>query len=112
MIGDAEDGFGAFAGQAHLHGGAYCDRKTAEGVVRRAEAAGCRAIVVTVDAPLLGRPAILEGDIGLGRALHVESSYETAQEATASRPRNRAGSAGKEPASGSRQGDLHGQPRA
>jgi 4-hydroxymandelate oxidase len=33
----------------------YRDRKTTEELVRRAEAAGCRAIVLTVDAPLLGR---------------------------------------------------------
>ncbi|HZF11995.1 MAG TPA: alpha-hydroxy acid oxidase [Thermoanaerobaculia bacterium] len=33
----------------------YKDRKTTEGLVRRAEAAGCRALVLTVDAPLLGR---------------------------------------------------------
>jgi 4-hydroxymandelate oxidase len=33
----------------------YKDRKASEGVVRRAEAAGCRALVLTVDAPLLGR---------------------------------------------------------
>jgi 4-hydroxymandelate oxidase len=33
----------------------YRDRRATEGLVRRAEAAGCRAIVLTVDAPLLGR---------------------------------------------------------
>ena len=33
----------------------YKDRKATEGLVRRAEAAGCRALVLTVDAPLLGR---------------------------------------------------------
>jgi 4-hydroxymandelate oxidase len=33
----------------------YRDRKATEGLVRRAEAAGCRALVLTVDAPLLGR---------------------------------------------------------
>jgi 4-hydroxymandelate oxidase len=33
----------------------YRDRKATEGVVRRAEAAGCRALVLTVDAPVLGR---------------------------------------------------------
>ncbi len=33
----------------------YKDRKASEGVVRRAEAAGCKALVLTVDAPLLGR---------------------------------------------------------
>ncbi len=33
----------------------YKDRKASEGVVRRAEAAGCQALVLTVDAPLLGR---------------------------------------------------------
>lgn len=33
----------------------YRDRKATEGLVQRAEAAGCRALVLTVDAPLLGR---------------------------------------------------------
>ncbi|MFP5288498.1 MAG: alpha-hydroxy acid oxidase [Thermoanaerobaculia bacterium] len=33
----------------------YRDREATEGLVRRAEAAGCRALVLTVDAPLLGR---------------------------------------------------------
>jgi 4-hydroxymandelate oxidase len=33
----------------------YRDRKATEGLVRRAEAAGCRALVLTVDAPFLGR---------------------------------------------------------
>ncbi len=33
----------------------YRDRKATEGLVRRAEAAGCGALVLTVDAPLLGR---------------------------------------------------------
>lgn len=33
----------------------YRDRRATEGLVRRAEAAGCRALVLTVDAPVLGR---------------------------------------------------------
>ncbi len=33
----------------------YKDRKATEAVVARVEAAGCRALVLTVDAPLLGR---------------------------------------------------------
>lgn len=33
----------------------YRDRKASEGLVRRAEAAGCRALVLTVDAPVIGR---------------------------------------------------------
>jgi 4-hydroxymandelate oxidase len=33
----------------------YRDRKASEGLVQRAEAAGCEAIVLTVDAPRLGR---------------------------------------------------------
>ncbi len=33
----------------------YRDREATLGLVRRAEAAGCRALVLTVDAPLLGR---------------------------------------------------------
>jgi 4-hydroxymandelate oxidase len=33
----------------------YRDRGITEGLVRRAEAAGCRALVLTVDAPLIGR---------------------------------------------------------
>lgn len=34
---------------------AYRDREVTEGLVRRAEAAGCEAIVLTVDAPVWGR---------------------------------------------------------
>lgn len=33
----------------------YKDRRATEGLVRRAEEAGCRALVLTVDAPLIGR---------------------------------------------------------
>ena len=33
----------------------YRDREVTEGLVRRAEAAGCQALVLTVDAPLIGR---------------------------------------------------------
>jgi 4-hydroxymandelate oxidase len=33
----------------------YRDRAATEGLVRRVEAAGCRALVLTVDAPVLGR---------------------------------------------------------
>jgi len=33
----------------------YRDRKATKGLVRRAEAAGCKALVLTVDAPLIGR---------------------------------------------------------
>jgi 4-hydroxymandelate oxidase len=33
----------------------YKDRRATEGLVRRAEAAGCKALVLTVDAPVLGR---------------------------------------------------------
>ena len=33
----------------------YRDRLATEGLVRRAEAAGCKALVLTVDAPLIGR---------------------------------------------------------
>jgi 4-hydroxymandelate oxidase len=33
----------------------YRDREATAGLVRRAEAAGCRALVLTVDAPVLGR---------------------------------------------------------
>jgi 4-hydroxymandelate oxidase len=33
----------------------YKDRQATEGLVRRAEAAGCKALVLTVDAPILGR---------------------------------------------------------
>jgi 4-hydroxymandelate oxidase len=41
----------------------YRDREATAGLVRRAEAAGCRALVLTVDAPLLGRR---ERDVRLG----------------------------------------------
>src|SRR5512142_1953580 len=44
----------------------YRDREATLGLVRRAEAAGCRALVLTVDAPLLGRR---ERDVKNGFAL-------------------------------------------
>jgi 4-hydroxymandelate oxidase len=56
--------------EAVSHGGAvffqlyvYKDRAVTEGLVRRAEAAGARALVLTVDAPRLGRR---ERDVRLG----------------------------------------------
>jgi len=47
----------------------YRDRKATEALVRRAEAAGCKALVLTVDAPLLGRR---ERDVRNGFALPPE----------------------------------------
>ena len=44
----------------------YRDREATAGLVRRAEAAGCKALVLTVDAPLLGRR---ERDVRNGFAL-------------------------------------------
>jgi 4-hydroxymandelate oxidase len=50
-----EDVVAAASGPVWFQLYVYRDRKASEGVVRRAEAAGCRALVLTVDAPLLGR---------------------------------------------------------
>ena len=47
----------------------YRDRGATEALVRRVEAAGCRALVLTVDAPLLGRR---ERDVRNGFALPPE----------------------------------------
>ncbi len=47
----------------------YRDRNATEALVRRAEAAGCKALVLTVDAPLLGRR---ERDVRNGFALPPE----------------------------------------
>lgn len=44
----------------------YCDRGATEALVQRVHAAGCKALVLTVDAPLLGRR---ERDIRTGFAL-------------------------------------------
>ncbi|HEX4965985.1 MAG TPA: alpha-hydroxy acid oxidase [Thermoanaerobaculia bacterium] len=50
-----EDVVAAASGPVWFQLYVYRDRKATEGLVRRAEAAGCRALVLTVDAPLLGR---------------------------------------------------------
>src|SRR4051794_1579803 len=50
-----EDVVAAASGPVWFQLYVYRDRKATEGVVRRAEAAGCRALVLTVDAPVLGR---------------------------------------------------------
>jgi len=51
----------------------YRDRGATEALVRRVEAAGCRALVLTVDAPLLGRR---ERDVANGFALPPELAIE------------------------------------
>jgi 4-hydroxymandelate oxidase len=50
-----EDVVAAASGPVWFQLYVYRDRRATEGLVRRAEAAGCRALVLTVDAPLLGR---------------------------------------------------------
>ncbi len=50
-----EDVVGAASGPVWFQLYVYRDRGATEGLVRRAEAAGCQALVLTVDAPLLGR---------------------------------------------------------
>ena len=50
-----EDVVAAASGPVWFQLYVYRDRGAAEGLVRRAEAAGCRALVLTVDAPFLGR---------------------------------------------------------
>lgn len=51
---DVEDVCAAATGPVWFQLYVYRDRTATEGLVARAEAAGCRAIVLTVDAPLLG----------------------------------------------------------
>lgn len=50
-----EDVVAAASGPVWFQLYVYRDREATEGLVRRAEAAGCRALVLTADAPLLGR---------------------------------------------------------
>src|SRR5207244_10821587 len=50
-----EDVVAAASGPVWFQLYVYRDRAATEGLVRRVEAAGCRALVLTVDAPLLGR---------------------------------------------------------
>jgi 4-hydroxymandelate oxidase len=50
-----EDVVAAAAGPVWFQLYVYKDRGATEALVRRVEAAGCRALVITVDAPLLGR---------------------------------------------------------
>ncbi len=52
---DVEDVVAAATGPVWFQLYVYRDRSATEALVRRAEAAGCQAIVLTVDAPLLGR---------------------------------------------------------
>lgn len=52
---DVEDVVSAATGPVWFQLYVYRDRGATEALVRRAEAAGCSAIVLTVDAPLLGR---------------------------------------------------------
>jgi 4-hydroxymandelate oxidase len=50
-----EDVVAAASGPVWFQLYVYKDRGATEGLVRRVEAAGCRALVLTVDAPVLGR---------------------------------------------------------
>lgn len=52
---DVEEVASAAPGQVWFQLYVYRDRLATEGLVRRAEAAGCAALVLTVDAPQLGR---------------------------------------------------------
>jgi 4-hydroxymandelate oxidase len=54
----------------------YRDRGATEALVRRVEAAGCRAIVLTVDAPLLGRrERDVRNRFALPAGLAIENMY-------------------------------------
>jgi 4-hydroxymandelate oxidase len=54
----------------------YRDRKATEALVHRVEAAGCRALVLTVDAPLLGRrERDVKNRFGLPPELGVENLH-------------------------------------
>src|SRR6185503_13573559 len=61
-----EDVVAAASGPVWFQLYVYRDRAATEALVRRVEAAGCRALVLTVDAPLLGRR---ERDVRNGFAL-------------------------------------------
>ncbi len=50
-----EDVVAAASGPVWFQLYVYKDRAATEGLIRRVEAAGCKALVLTVDAPLLGR---------------------------------------------------------
>jgi 4-hydroxymandelate oxidase len=66
---DVEDVATAHPGATFFQLYVYRDRAATEALVRRAEAAGCKALVLTVDAPLLGRR---ERDVRNGFALPPE----------------------------------------
>lgn len=54
----------------------YKDRGATEALVRRVEAAGCRALVLTVDAPLLGRrERDVENEFALPAGLGIENMH-------------------------------------
>lgn len=61
----------------------YRDRAATEGLVRRVEAAGCKALVLTVDAPLLGRrERDVKNRFALPGDLAVQNMFERGRVAT------------------------------
>ncbi|MBC8068340.1 MAG: alpha-hydroxy-acid oxidizing protein, partial [Deltaproteobacteria bacterium] len=71
-----EDVVAAASGPVWFQLYVYKDRAATEALVHRAEAAGARALVVTVDAPLLGRrERDVRNGFGLPEGLGIENMY-------------------------------------
>ena len=71
-----EDVVAAASGPVWFQLYVYKDRKATEALVQRVEAAGCRALVLTVDAPLLGRrERDVKNRFGLPPELGVENLH-------------------------------------
>ena len=71
-----EDVVAAAAGPVWFQLYVYRDRGATEALVRRVEAAGCRALVLTVDAPLLGRrEADVRNRFALPAGLGIENLH-------------------------------------
>jgi 4-hydroxymandelate oxidase len=86
-----EDVVAAASGPVWFQLYVYKDRAATEALVRRVEAAGCRALVLTVDAPLLGRR---ERDVRNGFALPDDLGIENLHAAGYARVPGAAGESG------------------
>ena len=69
-----EDVVAAASGPVWFQLYVYRDRAATEALVRRVEAAGCRALVLTVDAPMLGRR---ERDVAIASRCRRTSACRT-----------------------------------
>jgi len=86
-----EDVVAAASGPVWFQLYVYRDRSATEALVRRVEAAGCRALVLTVDAPLLGRR---ERDVRNRFALPAELGIENLHAAGYARMPSASGDSG------------------